>query len=80
MAAAVSGIDIEGDASRAAYMDEIAKQPDPIKILLIWQRPWYLAMKAGKNISVMMPLCRLFIYGRLVCTTMGSKVWERDMI
>ena len=56
LAAAVCGIDIEELLAGAAYMDEIVSQSDP------YQNPaymaatlQYLAMKAGKNISVMMP-------------------------
>lgn len=56
LAAAVLGIDIEEMLSGAAYMDEICKEKDmyknPALISAVLQ---YLAMKKGKNISVMMP-------------------------
>ncbi|HHY83763.1 MAG TPA: glucose-6-phosphate isomerase [Clostridiales bacterium] len=56
LAAAVCGIDIEEMLAGAAYMDEICKEEDvyknPAYMAAVLQ---YLAMKAGKNISVMMP-------------------------
>ncbi|NLA84612.1 MAG: glucose-6-phosphate isomerase, partial [Clostridiales bacterium] len=56
LAAAVCGIDIEEMLSGAAYMDEICKEEDvyknPAYMGAVLQ---YLAMKDGKNISVMMP-------------------------
>jgi len=56
LAAAVCGIDIEEMLAGAAYMDEIVSQSDlyknPAYMAATLQ---YLAMKAGKNISVMMP-------------------------
>ncbi|MGI6372291.1 MAG: glucose-6-phosphate isomerase [Caldicoprobacterales bacterium] len=56
LAAAVCGIDIEEMLAGAAYMDEIASQPDPYKNPAYMAATLqYLAMKAGKNISVMMP-------------------------
>lgn len=54
--AAVCGIDIREMLAGAAYMDEICKTEDvfknPAHMAAVLQ---YLAMKAGKNISVMMP-------------------------
>jgi glucose-6-phosphate isomerase len=54
--AAFCGIDIKKLLAGAAYMDEICKNED------LWQNPayvyatlHYIAMKKGKNISVMMP-------------------------
>ena len=54
--AAFCGIDIKKLLSGAAYMDELCKNED------LWQNPayiyaalHYIAMKKGKNISVMMP-------------------------
>jgi glucose-6-phosphate isomerase len=56
LAAAVCGIDIEELLAGAAYMDEICKEEDvyknPAYMAATLQ---YLAMKDGKNISVMMP-------------------------
>ncbi len=56
LAAAVCGIDIEEMLAGAAYMDELCAEED------VWKNPasmaavlQYLAMEAGKNISVMMP-------------------------
>ncbi|HZJ58192.1 MAG TPA: glucose-6-phosphate isomerase [Clostridia bacterium] len=56
LAAAVCGIDIEEMLAGATYMDEIASQPDTYKNPAYMAATLqYLAMKAGKNISVMMP-------------------------
>lgn len=56
LGAAVCGIDIEEMLAGAAYMDEIASQSDPYKNPAYMAATLqYLAMKAGKNISVMMP-------------------------
>ncbi len=56
LAAAVVGIDIKAMLEGAAYMDKLCKAKDykknPGMILAVLQ---YLAMKKGKNISVMMP-------------------------
>lgn len=56
LVAAVCGIDIEELLAGAAYMDEICKEEDvyknPAYMAATLQ---YLAMKDGKNISVMMP-------------------------
>ncbi len=54
--AAVCGIDIEEMLAGAAYMDKIVSQSDPYKNPAYMAATLqYLAMKAGKNISVMMP-------------------------
>jgi len=54
--AAVCGIDIEEMLAGAAYMDEIVSEPDvyknPAYMAAVLQ---FIAMKSGKNISVMMP-------------------------
>lgn len=54
--AAVLGIDIWGLLQGAAHMDEVCKNPDimrnPALMTAVLQ---YIAMKKGKNISVMMP-------------------------
>lgn len=56
LAAAVCGIDIEELLAGAAYMDDIVSQSDPYKNPAYMAATLqYLAMKAGKNISVMMP-------------------------
>lgn len=56
LAAAVCGIDIEEMLAGAAYMDEIVSQLDPYKNPAYMAATLqFLAMKAGKNISVMMP-------------------------
>ncbi len=56
LAAAVVGIDIKAMLEGAAYMDKICKAKDykknPALAMAVLQ---YLAMKKGKNISVMMP-------------------------
>ncbi len=56
LAAAVVGIDIKAMLDGAAYMDNICKAKDykknPAMVMAALQ---YLAMKKGKNISVMMP-------------------------
>ena len=56
LAAAVCGIDIEEVLAGAAYMDELCKVEDvyknPAYMAAVLQ---YIAMKSGKNISVMMP-------------------------
>lgn len=56
LAAAVCGIDIEEMLAGAAYMDEIVSQGDPYKNPAYMAATLqFLAMEAGKNISVMMP-------------------------
>ncbi|HZJ83875.1 MAG TPA: glucose-6-phosphate isomerase [Clostridia bacterium] len=56
LAAAACGIDIEEMLAGAAYMDEISSEPNAYKNPAYMAATLqYIAMKSGKNISVMMP-------------------------
>ncbi|MEW6697011.1 MAG: glucose-6-phosphate isomerase [Bacillota bacterium] len=78
--AAVCGIDIKELLAGAAYMDKMCGQPDvfgnPAYMLAVLQ---YLAMRRGKNISVMMPYTdalKYFAdwYAQLWAESLGKRV------
>ena len=78
--AAVCGIDIEGLLAGALYMDELCKESDPMKNpAMMGAMLQVLAMRAGCNISVMMPYAdslKLMAdwYAQLWAESLGKRV------